>query len=70
MKKGLFTFSIIVFTFIFSVFLFVFSDVWLGIWVTDVLELESKDIYLFVYGSVAFGAAFFVIFRDIIYRGR
>jgi hypothetical protein len=70
MKKGKFTFGVIVFIFVFSVFLFVFADVWLGIWITDVLNLAFKDLYLFVYGSVAFGAAFFVIIRDIIYRGR
>lgn len=70
MKTGTCTFSVITFIFVFSVFLFVFSDVWLGIWIRDVLKFANKDIYLFMYGSVALSAACFVIIRDIMYRGR
>jgi hypothetical protein len=73
MKNGVVTFSIISFVFILSTFLFLFSDVWLGIFATNIHKLQDEEErlrHLIIYAAVAFSAGFFVIIRDIVYRGR
>jgi hypothetical protein len=69
-KNGMFTYTVIGFIFIFSGFLFIFSDLWLGIWATNLFEFSDPNMNLYIYATVALLAAFFVIFRDIVFRGR
>ena len=68
--NGVFNFLLIIFLFSVSVMLFIASDIWVGVWANDKIQLRPKRRYLDFYILLAGGAAVFVIIRDMTIRLR
>ena len=68
--NGVFNFFLIILLFLISVILFIASDIWVGVWANDKIQLRPKRRYLDFYIILAGGAALFVIFRDMTIRLR
>lgn len=66
----MFNFFLIVLLFVISVLLFIASDIWVGVWANDKIQLRPKRRYLDFYILLAGGAALFVIVRDMTIRLR
>jgi hypothetical protein len=68
--NGITNFLVIILLFVISIMLFIISDIWVGIWANDKIQLRPKRRYLDVYIILAGGAAIFLIFRDMTIRLR
>lgn len=68
--NGVFNFFLIILLFTISVLLFIASDIWVGVWANDKIQLRPRRRYLDYYIILAGGAAAFVIIRDMTIRLR
>lgn len=66
----MFNFFLIILLFTISVLLFIASDIWVGVWANDKIQLRPRRRYLDYYILLAGGAAAFVIIRDMTIRLR
>ena len=67
--NGLFYFFSILALFFFSVSLYIGNDIWIGLWSTNELQLNSFQ-YFFIYGLISALISLLLIVRDLYYNSR